>query len=488
MGHEAIMVNCNPETVSTDYDISDRLYFEPLTFEDVMNIVETEKPTDVIVQFGGQTPLKLAARLSEAGVPISGTDYKDIHRAESREEFNALIRELGLRQPEGGLANSKDEAIIIAEKIGFPVLIRPSYVLGGRGMKIIYDSEDLKQHMSNFNFIQIRLDNDHPVLIDQYLEDAIEVDVDAICDQEGDVFIGGIMEHIEEAGVHSGDSACALPPISLTEPILKEIKEQTIKLARELNVIGLMNVQYAVKDNLLYILEVNPRGSRTVPFVSKATGVPLAKIAMKAILGVPLREMGLPTHSPKHVAVKEAVFPFLRLDVDPILGPEMKSTGEVMGIDSDFGMAYAKAQAAANNKLPLTGKVFLSVKDRDKPHLYPIAKRLLELGFYLTATRGTAQYLKDRGIIVEPINKVKEGSPHIVDLLPKGEIQLAINTVGDRTSQIDSCSIRKTVLHCGIPYFTTMAGARAAVDGMIALKKRGMTVKSLKEYYGEERE
>ncbi|MEK7286261.1 MAG: carbamoyl-phosphate synthase large subunit [Nitrospirota bacterium] len=487
MGHEAIMVNCNPETVSTDYDISDRLYFEPLTFEDVMNIVETEKPTDMIVQFGGQTPLKLAARLSEAGVPISGTDYKNIHRAESRAEFNALIRELGLRQPEGDLTHNAAEAITIAEKIGFPVLIRPSYVLGGLGMKIVYNNEDLKQHMGSLNLLQVRLDSHHPLLIDQYLEDAVEVDVDAVCDCEKNVYIGGIMEHIEEAGIHSGDSACVLPPISLTEPILKEINDWTEKLAQELNVIGLMNVQYAIKDNRLYVLEVNPRGSRTVPFVSKATGVPLAKIAMRVILGEKLTNMKELQDRPrlKHIAVKEAVFPFLRLDVDPELGPEMKSTGEVMGIDSDFGMAYAKAQEASGNKLPLGGKVFLSVKDRDKAPLYEIAKHLLALGFRLTATRGTARYLSNRGIDVDTVNKVSEGSPHIVDSVLQREIQLVINTGGGQTSPTDTCCIRKVVLQVGVPYFTTIAGAKAAIEGIVSLKKGEMTVTSLKEYYGE---
>ena len=487
LGHEAIMVNCNPETVSTDYDISDRLYFEPLTFEDVMNIVETEKPTDVIVQFGGQTPLKLAAALSKAGVPISGTDYKNIDRAESRAEFSALIQELNLRQPENGLANSLDEAITIACKIGFPVLVRPSYVLGGRGMKIVYNEDGLKQHMNDLNFLQVRLDSLHPVLIDRYLEDAVEVDVDAVCDCEKNVYIGGIMEHIEEAGIHSGDSACVLPPISLAEPILKEIKDWTERLAKELNVIGLMNVQYAIKDNRLYVLEVNPRGSRTVPFVSKATGVPLAKIAMRVILGEKLTNMKELKDRPslKHIAVKEAVFPFLRLDVDPELGPEMKSTGEVMGIDSDFGMAYAKAQEASGNKLPLEGQVFLSVKNRDKAPLYEIVKRLLGLGFRLTATRGTAQYLRDRGIDVETVNKVREGSPHIVDSVLKGEIQLVINTGGGQSSPPDTCSIRKTVLQVGVPYFTTIAGAKAAIEGIVSLKKGEMTVTSLKEYYGE---
>ncbi len=489
LGYESIMVNCNPSTVSTDYDTSDRLYFEPLTFEDVMHIVEKERPMGVVAQFGGQTPLKLAVPLSEAGVNILGTSPDAIDRAEDRERFRALIEQLGLRQPESGLASALDEAVVLAKKIGFPVLIRPSYVLGGRGMKIVYDNDDLTQQMNHLDLLKVRLDSGHPVLIDQYLEDAIEVDVDAVCDQEGAVYIGGIMEHIEEAGVHSGDSACALPPISLAEPILKEIKAWTVKLAKELGVVGLMNIQYAVKEERLYILEVNPRGSRTVPFVSKATGVPLAKIAMKAIMGVPLAKMRLPVSQPiRHVAVKEAVFPFKRLDVDSILGPEMKSTGEAMGIDSNFGKAYAKAQAAADNIIPTEGKVFLSVKNKDKPHIVPIAKRLLEWGFHLTATRGTAEYLAHRGISVEQINKVKEGSPHIVNCLEKGEIQFVINTVSDRASQTDSYSIRKTVLHRGIPYFTTIAGAEAALKGIASLKSGEMDVQPLQDYYKKEKE
>ncbi|MBI3598577.1 MAG: carbamoyl-phosphate synthase large subunit [Nitrospirae bacterium] len=481
LGCEAIMVNCNPETVSTDYDISDRLYFEPLTFEDVMAIVEKERPIGVIVQFGGQTPLKLAVPLTEAGVLILGTSSDAIDRAEDRERFKNLIQELGLRQPESGITRDAREALLIAYKIGFPILVRPSYVLGGRAMEIIYDKEDLVRYMRDV----VQPTDGRPVLIDQYLEDAIEIDVDAVSDGT-DVFIGGIMEHIEEAGIHSGDSACSLPPISLSESILIAIQDQTARLAKALSVVGLMNVQYALKNDLLYVLEVNPRGSRTVPFVSKATGVPLAKIAMKAILGVSLSEMGLTKPRPiAHMAVKEAVFPFLRLSVDPILGPEMKSTGEAMGIDWDFGMAYAKAQSASANKIPLQGKVFLSVKDKDKPQLLPIAKQLSELGFFLIATRGTASYLEEMGLNVTHVNKVKEGSPHIVHLLEKGEIQLVINTVGDRASQVDSSSIRKTVLHVGIPYFTTLAGARAALCGIISLQKGEMDVAPLKKYHQE---
>ena len=481
LGYEAIMVNCNPETVSTDYDISDRLYFEPLTFEDVMAIIDKEQPMGVVVQFGGQTPLKLAVPLTEAGVTILGTSSDAIDLAEDRERFKNLIQELCLRQPESGITRDASEAILIAEKIGFPVLIRPSYVLGGRAMEIIYDKQDLTRYMRDV----LKPSDSRPVLIDQYLEDAIEIDVDAVSDGT-DILIGGIMEHIEEAGIHSGDSACSLPPVSLSEATLNEIREQTTRLAKALSVIGLMNIQYALRNDNLYVLEVNPRGSRTVPFVSKATGVPLAKVAMKVILGVKLAEMGLLT--PKkilHVAVKEAVFPFLKLDVDPVLGPEMKSTGEAMGIDWNFGTAYAKAQAAAANRLPLEGKVFLSVKDKDKSQLFPIAKQLSELGFSLIATRGTANYLGERGIAVEQVHKVKEGSPHIVDALEKRDIKLVINTVGDRASQTDSYSIRKTVLHLGIPYFTTLAGAKAALSGIVSLQKGAMQVTSLQKYYQE---
>jgi carbamoyl-phosphate synthase large subunit len=481
LGYEAIMVNCNPETVSTDYDISDRLYFEPLTFEDVMAIVEKEQPMGVVVQFGGQTPLKLAVPLTKAGVPLLGTSSDAIDLAEDRERFKNLIQALGLRQPESGITRDAKEAVLIAEKIGFPILVRPSYVLGGRAMEIIYDQCDLIRYMRDV----LNPSDTRPVLIDQYLEDAIEIDVDAVSDGT-DVLIAGIMEHIEEAGIHSGDSACVLPPISLSADILKTIRAQTTLLAKALSVIGLMNIQFALKNDLLYVLEVNPRGSRTVPFVSKATGVSFAKIAMKVILGARLADMGLLVfgEAPRtHIAVKEAVFPFLRLDVDPVLGPEMKSTGEVMGIDWDFGKAYAKAQAAAGNKIPVQGNVFLSVKDKDKPAIFSIAKQLSELGFSLIATRGTAKYLNENGITVKQVNKVKEGSPHILPLLEKGEIHLVINTVGDRASQIDSYSIRRTVLHAGIPYFTTIDGAKATMLAIVSLQKGEMQVTSLKEFY-----
>jgi carbamoyl-phosphate synthase large subunit len=401
LGYESIMVNCNPETVSTDYDTSDRLYFEPLTLEDVMSIIEREKPDGIVVQFGGQTPLKLAVPLEAEGVRILGSSPDAIDRAEDRERFKALLEKIGLRQPQSGIARSFDEAEKIARTIGYPVMVRPSYVLGGRAMEVIYDLGGLKHYMTH----AIKVSPKHPVLIDKYLEDAVEIDVDAVCDGV-DVLIGGIMEHIEEAGVHSGDSACSLPPFSLNEIILKAIREQTVALAKELEVIGLMNVQFAVKNGEVYILEVNPRASRTIPFVSKTIGLPLAKIAMKAIMGKSLREQGvLQERTIRHIAVKEAVFPFKRLNADSILGPEMKSTGEVMGIDRHFGRAFAKAEAGAENFLPLAGKVFVSVKDKDKPAIFEIAKQLSELGFNLIATQGTADYLNQRNVPAEKINK-----------------------------------------------------------------------------------
>jgi len=481
IGYESIMVNCNPETVSTDYDTSDRLYFEPLTLEDVLHIVRREGAEGVVVQFGGQTPLKLAVPLEKEGVRILGTSSDAIDRAEDRERFKVLLEKLGLKQAQSGLARSYPEALKAAGEIGYPVMVRPSYVLGGRAMEVIYDQESLRQYMTH----AVKASPQHPVLIDKYLEDAVEIDVDAIGDGR-EVFVGGIMEHIEEAGVHSGDSACSLPPFSLSPSILETIRAQTILLAKELGVVGLMNVQFAVKDGVVYILEVNPRGSRTIPFVSKTIGLPLAKIAMKAILGKSLREQGVFEARPiAHIAVKEAVFPFKRLNVDSILGPEMKSTGEVMGIDHDFGRAFAKAEAGAENFLPLSGKVFLSVKDKDKPAILPVAKRLAELGFSLIATAGTAAYLDQHGMTVERVYKVQEGRPHVVDILKNREIHLVINTVGNKVSQVDSYAIRQTVLHYGIPYFTTIAGAKAAVRGIESLKKEGMAVKTLQEYHAE---
>ncbi|VAX27057.1 Carbamoyl-phosphate synthase large chain [hydrothermal vent metagenome] len=478
MGYESIMVNCNPETVSTDYDTSDRLYFEPLTLEDVMHIIELEKPMGVVVQFGGQTPLKLADALLERGVHILGTSPDAIDRAEDRERFKALIDKLGFKQPNNGLVRSISEAEQVAEVIGYPVLVRPSYVLGGRAMEIIYDQTSLQKYMSH----ALTVSPDHPILIDKYLQDAIEIDVDAISDGE-DVFVAGIMEHIEEAGVHSGDSACALPPFSLNDQALKTVREQTIALAKELKVVGLMNIQFAVKNEDVYILEVNPRGSRTVPFVSKTIGQPVAKIAMKAVMGKSLKAQGIEEKTIKHTAIKEAVFPFKRFKTDSILGPEMKSTGEVMGIDLNFGAAFAKAEIAAENGLPTSGQVFVSVKDHDKAALSLIAKRLSEIGFRVIATAGTADYLNRLGLQVTTIKKIQEGRPNIVDALKNKEIQLVINTVGDKLSQTDSREIRHIVLQDSIPYFTTIAGARAAVHGIEAILKGEIQTLPLQQYH-----
>lgn len=485
LGYETIMVNCNPETVSTDYDTADRLYFEPLTIEDVLNIIEIEKPEGVIVQFGGQTPLKLAVPLEKAGVRILGTSPDSIDRAEDRKRFKELLHKLNLRQPESDTATSPEEAIGIAKKIGYPVMVRPSYVLGGRAMEIVYDEASLVDYMRR----AVKASPEHPVLVDKYLMDAIEVDVDAISDGV-DVIIGGVMEHIEEAGIHSGDSACSLPPYSLRDDVVEEIKRQTKELARELNVIGLMNVQFAVKGTgqqgyEIYILEVNPRASRTIPYVSKATGIPLAKLAAKVMMGMKLKDLGLKEEVKiRHVAVKEAVFPFDRFHgVDTILGPEMKSTGEVMGIDEDFGLAYAKAQESCNNKIPLSGRIFVSVRDQDKPGVCNIVRRFLDLGFDVIATRGTAEYLRGKGINVEVINKVTEGRPHIVDLIKNREISFVINTVSGTQAQRDSFSIRQSALQYRIPFTTTLSGANAVVTAAERLIKGRVTIKSIREYH-----
>ncbi|GIW39778.1 MAG: carbamoyl-phosphate synthase (glutamine-hydrolyzing) [Candidatus Binatia bacterium] len=480
-GYETIMVNCNPETVSTDYDTADKLYFEPLTEEDVLHIVEKERPVGVIVQFGGQTPLKLAVPLERAGVRILGTPPDAIDRAEDRERFAEMLKKLGLRQPAHGIARSVSEARSIARELGFPVLVRPSYVLGGRAMEIVYDEDSLLRYVSQaFDTAPER-----PVLVDRFLEDAIELDVDALSDGRSTV-IGGIMEHIERAGVHSGDSACSLPPKSIPEELQEEIRRQVVTLARELGVVGLMNVQFAVQGSDLYVLEVNPRASRTVPFVSKATGIPLAKLAARVMVGRTLEELGLgPEIRPRHVSVKEAVFPFAKFPgVDTLLGPEMKSTGEVMGIDGSFGSAFAKAQIAAGTVLPRTGTAFLSVRDEDKPALVPIARRLLSLGFRLLATRGTARFLERHGIAAEPVNKVGEGSPHVVDAIREGRVDMVINTPLGYGSHLDSFSIRRSALENGVPYFTTLAGAAAAAEGIAELRERGIRVRALQDYYG----
>ena len=479
-GYETIMVNCNPETVSTDYDTSDRLYFEPLTFEDVLAIVETEKPVGVIVQYGGQTPLKLAVALEKAGVPIIGTSPDAIDRAEDRERFQALLNKLNLRQPANGIARAYDEAEKIAERIGYPVVVRPSYVLGGRAMEIVYTVERLRDYMK----YAVDASPEHPVLIDKFLVDAIEVDVDALADGTN-VVIGGIMQHIEEAGIHSGDSGCSLPPYSLPADIVDEIRRQTIELAIELQVIGLMNIQYAVKDGDIYLIEVNPRASRTVPFVSKATNRPLAQIAAKVMAGKTLPELGVSGDIvPEHIAIKEAVFPFVKFPgVDTLLGPEMKSTGEVMGIDFEFGKAFAKAQLGANVKLPKEGKIFVSVKDSDKAHIIESVKKLVEAGFTIVATGGTSSYLAEQGIKVDRINKVKEGRPHCVDAIKSREICMVFNTTLGAQSVTDSYSIRRSALMNEVAYYTTVAGIKAVTDGILAMLRESLDVKPLQEYY-----
>ncbi len=480
-GYETIMVNCNPETVSTDYDISDRLYFEPLTFEDVMHIIEREKPEGVVVQFGGQTPLKLAVPLQKAKVPIIGTSPESIDRAEDRRQFAQMIRKLKLKQPKNGTATSEVQALRIAKRIGFPIVVRPSYVLGGRAMQIVYDEAALKKYMKE----AVVVSPAHPVLIDQFLDAAIEVDVDAVSDGKS-VIIGGVMEHIEEAGIHSGDSAMTLPPHSLPQSIIREISRQTKVMAVELNVIGLMNVQFAVKSDDVYVIEVNPRASRSVPFVSKAIGLPLAKIAAKTMVGCSLKSQGLTKEIiPKHYSVKESIFPFSKFPgVDTILGPEMKSTGEGMGIDMSFGRAFAKSQLAVGNGLPLEGTIFLSIRDEDKAALAPIAKELSRLGFRIIATQGTCDYLQALGLSAERINKVAEGSPHIVDLMNRGDITAVMNTPEGRTSALDSFSIRRTALMRQIPYFTTIAAAAAAVDGIKSLRTEGgLGVRPIQVYH-----
>jgi carbamoyl-phosphate synthase large subunit len=482
-GYETIMVNCNPETVSTDYDTSDRLYFEPLTAEDVIALARVEQTRGrlkgAIVQFGGQTPLKLAAALNEAGIPILGTSAEAIDLAEDRERFQQLLARLELKQPANGTARSLAEAEKVAATIGYPVVIRPSYVLGGRAMEIVHDSAALHRYIAN----AVKVSGKSPVLIDSYLQDAIEIDVDAVSDGR-EVAVAGIMEHIEEAGIHSGDSACSLPPYSLSVGMIDAIAEQTKALALALEVVGLMNVQFAVKDDTIYVLEVNPRASRTVPFVAKSTGVPIAKIAARVMAGEPLSNFRLESPRIAHVAVKEAVFPFARFPgVDVILGPEMKSTGEVMGIDVDFGRAFAKSQLGAGLDLPRSGTVFVSIKDRDKPALVPCCRKLVEMGFELLATRGTAAFFQQAGLPVRRINKVLEGRPHIVDAMKSGEVQLLFNTTEGAQAIADSFSLRETALLNGIPYYTTVAGAKAAVEAIRCLKAGELEVLPLQSYF-----
>jgi len=484
-GFETIMVNCNPETVSTDYDTSDRLYFEPLTEEDVLEIVRTETANGtlkgVIVQFGGQTPLKLAAALEQANVPILGTSPDAIDLAEDRDRFKALIERLGIRQPNNGIARSAEEALAIAKAVGFPVVIRPSYVLGGRAMEIVHDEAQLARYMTE----AVVVSGKSPVLIDSYLRDAIEVDVDAIADGT-DVFVCGVMEHIEEAGVHSGDSACSLPPHSLSPEIIADMERQTAELAHALGVVGLMNVQFAIQNDDIYILEVNPRASRTVPFVAKVIGLPIAGIASEVMAGKKLAAFGLKRPKLDHIAVKEAVFPFARFPgVDPVLGPEMRSTGEVMGIDRDYAVAFAKSQLGGGSKLPMSGAVFVSVKDSDKDRVVAPIRKLTEMGFRIIATRGTKRHLDEHGIACEKVNKVLEGRPHIVDAITNGEIDIVFNTTEGAKALADSMSIRRSALINHIPYYTTLAGALAVTEAIKALREGSLTVAPLQSYVGK---
>ena len=480
-GFETIMVNSNPETVSTDYDTSDKLYFEPVTAEDVLNIADAEAPDGAIVQFGGQTPLNLAHDLERAGLKILGTSPESIDLAEDRERFGNLIDELGLRQPENGTATSTDEAVAVAESIGYPVLVRPSYVLGGRAMVIVYETEALLSYMEE----AIRTSPEHPVLIDRFLEDAHEFDVDAVSDRSA-VIIGGIMQHIESAGIHSGDSACVLPPYRISDDNLDELKRHTRALARALQVVGLINVQYAIQNEEVYVLEVNPRASRTVPFVSKAIGIPLGKVAARAVVGRTLKEQEIPDDIViDHIAVKEAVLPFIKFPgVDTLLGPEMKSTGEVMGIDTDFGLSFHKAQLGAGVRLPCEGTVFVSVNDRDKAAVLPVARRLVALGFRILSTQGTQSFLAARGIPAERIFKIQEGRPHVVDAIKNKRIDLMVNTPAGEKSQAYDLQIRRAALQYGIPYTTTLAGAAAAVAGIESQKKdKSIRVRTLQEFH-----
>ncbi|HPI49253.1 MAG TPA: carbamoyl-phosphate synthase large subunit, partial [Hyphomonadaceae bacterium] len=481
---ESIMVNCNPETVSTDYDTSDRLYFEPLTLEDVSEIIHLEQTAGdfmgVIVQFGGQTPLKLAQGLKASGAPILGTTPDSIDLAEDREHFSKLLDKIGLKQAPAAIARTDEEAVAAARRIGYPVMLRPSFVLGGRAMEIIHDEADLKRYVRE----AVQVSGDSPLLVDRYLSDAIEVDVDAMCDGV-DTHVAGIMEHIEEAGIHSGDSACSIPPYTLSKEIVERLSDQARKLAKALNVKGLMNVQFAVKGDEIYVLEANPRASRTVPFVAKAVGKPFAAIAAKVMAGEKLASFNIgagPITGPR-IAVKEAVFPFSRFPgVDPLLGPEMRSTGEVMGLDVSFGAAYLKSQIAAGMALPDKGCVFISVREGDKAAIEQTAREIAELGFTIIATAGTAQFLAGRGIKVERVNKVLEGQPHVVDALLNGKVQLVFNTTEGAQSLMDSASIRRASLQHGIPYYTTISGAKAAVQAIRALKTHPLEAGALQTY------
>jgi carbamoyl-phosphate synthase large subunit len=481
LGYEAVMVNCNPETVSTDYDVSDRLYFEPLTFEDVANVCRNESPEGVIVQFGGQTPLKIAAALAGAGIPILGTPQASIDLAEDRGRFGELLKELGIQCPPYGLAGTAAEARAVGDEIGYPLLVRPSYVLGGRAMEIVYTAAELEQYMAT----AVAVSPGRPVLIDRFLEDAIEVDVDAVADGET-VYVGAVMQHVEEAGVHSGDSACVIPSISLGEGTLEKVRRQTTQLALALGVKGLINVQFAYQNYQLYVLEVNPRASRTVPFVSKATGVSLAKVATEVALGRRLADMDLPARAvPEHVSVKEVVLPFARFPgTDSRLGPEMKSTGEVMGIAEAFPAALAKAHSAAGAPLPLEGAVFLSVCDSDKSAATILGQRLHALGFAILATRGTARALQSLGVPATEVNKVQEGEPHVVGLIQSGAVDLVVNTPYGRGARSDGYEIRTTAVQRGVPCITTLAGASAAVSAIEAARRPRVAVRCLQDLHG----
>jgi carbamoyl-phosphate synthase large subunit len=477
-GYETIMVNCNPETVSTDYDTSDRLYFEPLTLEDVLEVVAIEKPVGVIVQYGGQTPLKLARELEKAGVPIIGTSPDAIDRAEDRERFQQMLQDLGLKQPPNRTARTPDEALRLAQEIGYPLVVRPSYVLGGRAMEIVQEQAQLERYMRE----AVKVSNESPVLLDRFLNDALEVDVDALCDGE-EVIIGGIMEHVEQAGVHSGDSACSLPPYSLSKKLQDELRVQTVQMAQALGVVGLMNVQFAIQGDTVYVLEVNPRASRTVPFVSKACGLQLAKIAARCMTGRKLKEQGVTKEIlPSYYSVKEAVFPFIKFPgVDTILGPEMKSTGEVMGIGSTFAEAFVKSQLGSGDVLPKGGKAFISVRREDRERVVEIAQALANLGFELLATRGTAGALADAGLAVTPVNKVAEGRPHIVDMIKNNEINFIVNVTEDKRAVQDSYEIRRNALQQKVTYYTTLAGAKAACMGMAHMQE--LQVHSIQELH-----
>jgi carbamoyl-phosphate synthase large subunit len=462
-GFETIMVNCNPETVSTDYDTSDRLYFEPLTLEDVLEVIAKEKPEGVIVQYGGQTPLKLSRALEAAGAPIIGTTPDSIDVAEDRERFQLLVKNLGLKQPANATARTEEQAVKLAREVGFPLVVRPSYVLGGRAMEVVFNEDDLRHYMNT----AVSVSNDSPVLLDRFLDVAIEVDVDACADGD-DVVIGGIMEHVEQAGVHSGDSGCSLPPNSLTPETQTELREQTRKLAKALNVVGLMNIQFAIQNGIIYVLEVNPRASRTAPFVSKATGVPLAKIGARVMTGRKLKSLeGVGEVVPPYFSVKEAVFPFTKFpEADPILGPEMKSTGEVMGTGRTFGEAYAKAQAASGVTLPRSGTVLISVRERDKPGAVILARKLVDKGFDISATEGTAKAITDAGLPCKRANKVREGRPHIVDMIKNDEFAMIVNTTEGKTAITESNSIRREAVHKRVTYYTTLAGALATCEAL----------------------